>query len=179
MSSSWTSVSSRTRQSTSPSVSKVASDQWGCSWWQQEHSLSFANGWWNFQTPHPTHLKCTAYCAGKNMQTFSWGKQFPEHWLCWALAEGSFYHFIITQNKTATSFSFFIKFSELIYSPAICYFFHTHLKFTARKTTKNFLNFILKESNSKHLNSRFAGINYQIKKTCFIHIHLNFSIFCI
>lgn len=97
--SSWTSVSSRTRPSTSLSVSKAASDRCGCSWWQRERSGNFASAWWPFRTPHPTPLKCTECCTGRNTATSSWGKRFPETfccgeqekacglWLWWALTE--------------------------------------------------------------------------------------------
>lgn len=80
--SSWTSVSSRTRPSTGLSVSKAASDQCGCSWWQRERSGNFASAWWPFRTPHPTPLKCTECCTGRNTPTSSWGKRFPETFCC-------------------------------------------------------------------------------------------------
>lgn len=53
-------------------------DRWGYKW--SEHSLSFTNRWWSFQTPQPTPLKSTECCAGRNMGTICWGKQFPEKW---------------------------------------------------------------------------------------------------
>lgn len=80
--SSWTSVSSRTRPSTSRSVSKAASDRWGCSWWPRGRSMSFASAWWPSPTHHPTPSRCTECCAGENTQTSFWGKPFLETSLC-------------------------------------------------------------------------------------------------
>lgn len=77
---SWTVVSSNTRMSTSLSVSKAASDQWGCRWLQRVRSWIFAGRWWPFQTPQLTHSKCTACSAGRSTLTSSWGKRCPESW---------------------------------------------------------------------------------------------------
>lgn len=85
--SSWTLVSSRTRPSTSRSGSRAASDPWECSWWLRELLGNFASAWWTSQTLHPTPLRCTEYCAGKNTLTSSWGKLFPEYSHCGELEE--------------------------------------------------------------------------------------------
>lgn len=77
-SSSWTFASSRTRLSTSRSVSRAASDQWEYNWWQRVRSRNFESRWWPSQTRHPTRSKCIAWYAGRNTQTSSWEKQFPE-----------------------------------------------------------------------------------------------------
>lgn len=97
---SWTSVSRRTQRSTSPSVPKAASDQWGCSWWRRVRSRNFASTWWPSRIPHPTPSKCNECCAGKSLLTSSWEKPSPETscccgeqdkacglWLWWALTE--------------------------------------------------------------------------------------------
>lgn len=108
--SSWTSVSSRTRLSTSLSASKAASDQWGCSWWRRVRSRSSVSRWWPSQTHHPTPSKCTECCAGKNMLISYWEKRFLEisccgewdktcDWLWWALTDWT------------THLKFFIDFS--------------------------------------------------------------------
>lgn len=83
---SWTCVCSETRPSTGLFASKAASDQWGCSWLRRERLASFASAWWNFQTRHPTPLKCTECCAEKSMRTSSWDVPFPERLRNWRIS---------------------------------------------------------------------------------------------
>lgn len=75
---SWTFLSSRIRPSTNPSVSKAASGQWECSWWQRERLTNFVSRWWRTRAPHPIRSKCSECCAGKNMLNSFWAKRFPE-----------------------------------------------------------------------------------------------------
>lgn len=136
-----------------------------------------------FSNTSPNTFKMHRVLRRKEYADFLLGKTvswtLPLLSTCWRKLL-SFYNDL----KQDCNFIFIImKFSELIYSPAFCYFFPTLISnsLQEKQPKKLFLNLTLKESlilNTWIVALQASTIGF-FKKPCFIHIYLNFSIFCI